>query len=123
MVGRGARARRGRVVTLPLEKKPRWFTTELAATLFAAVPTLVTAVGGIIKGVHEGTRGVLQLGIGVVVALVVGTTFKALQSRRKDKSEAGRGSPRDLEGGIYVLHAAILAMRGLPYDDTSVAKL
>jgi hypothetical protein len=84
---------------------------------------VLTAVGGIIKGLHEGTRGLLQLGIGVVVAVVVGTTFKALQSRRKDKSEATRGSPRDLEGGLYVLHAAILAMRGLPYDDASVAKL
>ena len=36
-------------MTLPLEKKPRWFTTELAATLFAAVPTLLTAVGGIVR--------------------------------------------------------------------------
>ena len=56
------------------------------------------------------------------MAVVVGTTFKALQARRKDKSEATRGSPRNLEGGLCVLHAAI-AMRGLPYDDAFVAKL
>jgi len=111
------------VTTLPLTKKSRWFTTELAATLFAALPTFVTAVGGVVQGVHDRARGVVQLGVGVLIALVLGTTFKALQSHRKDAREAAKQSPRDLEGALYVLHAAILAMRGLPYDDTNVAKL
>ena len=110
-------------MNLPLAPKARWWASELATTLFAAVPTLLAAGGGIVQGVRQGDVRSLQLGIAVVIALVVGTTFKALHSRRKDLREYERRSPRDLEGGLYVLHAAILAMRGLPYDDTMIAKL
>jgi hypothetical protein len=111
------------VTSLPLEKKARWYATELATTLFASVPTLLTAIGGIVKGAHDGERGVLGFGAGVLVALIVGTTFRALSSRRKDAREAAKKSLRDLEGCLYVLHSAILAMRGLAYTDTAIAKL
>jgi hypothetical protein len=107
-------------VTLPAPKRPRWYATELATTLFAAIPTLLTAIGGIVKGLREETRGFVQLGLGVLAALVVGTTFKALQSRRKDVREAMRRHPGDLEAALYALHSSIVAMRGLPYDDHSL---
>src|SRR3954447_16045822 len=108
---------------LPLETKPRWYTTELASTLFAALPTFITAVGGIIKGAHDKTPGYIELGVGVMIALVVGTTFKAVQSRQKDAKDAAKQSHKDLEGCLYILHAAILAMRHLAYEDRTVAKL
>ncbi len=111
------------MTNLPVERKPRWWSTGLATTLFASLPTFLTAIGGIIQGARGGERGFVELGIGVLVALIVGTTFKALQSRHKDRREAARGSPRDLEGCLYVLHAAVLAMRGLPYEDHAIAKL
>ncbi len=111
------------MTTLPLPKKPRWHATELTATLVGALPTFLTAVGGIVKGVREETRGIVQLGIVVLIALAAGTTFKALQSRRKDLREAARRSPQALEAGLYVLHSAVLAMRGLRYDEDAVAKL
>jgi hypothetical protein len=108
---------------LPVEKRPRWFATEFATTIFASLPTFVTAVGGVAKGVRDQSRGFIELGAGVLVALFVGTAFRALQSRRKDAREAAKRSPRDLEGCLYVLHASILAMRGLPYEDHAIAKL
>jgi hypothetical protein len=95
----------------------------LATTLFAAVPTLIAATGGIIQGIRQSEHAALRLGVAVLVATLVGTTFKALQSRRKDVGDAARRSPRDLEGALYVLHSAILAMRGLPDDDASSSKL
>lgn len=110
-------------MNLPLPRKPRWYATELAATLFAALPALLTSIGGIVKGAREDTRGVIQFGLAVLLALLLGTTFKALQSRRKDAREAARRSPQPLEAGLYVLHSAILAMRGLRYDDAAIAKL
>ncbi len=108
---------------LPFESKPRWYTTELATTLFAAVPAFLTGAGGIVEGIRKGAHGVLELGISVLVALIVGTVFKAVRSHYKDAREAARRSPRDLEGCLYTLHAAILAMRDLPYDDSAIAKL
>ena len=111
------------MINLPIDKKTRWYATELAATLFAALPTLLTAVGGIVKGIHEESAGFFRFSMAVVFSLFVGIAFKALQSHRKDARHAARNSPRDLEGGLYVLHAAILSMRGLPYDEVAVAKL
>jgi hypothetical protein len=111
------------VVKLPFDSKPRWYATELATTLFAAVPAFVTAVGGVVEGVRKAAAGVLELGVGVLVALAVGTIFKAVRSHYKDAREVARRSPQDLEGCLHTLHAAILAMRDLPYDDTAIAKL
>ncbi len=111
------------MVKLPFESKPRWYATELATTLFAAVPAFLTGAGGIVEGIRTGARGVLQLGTSVLVALVIGTVFKAVRSRYKDAREAAQKSPRDLEGCLYTLHAAILAMRDLSYDDAAIAKL
>ena len=110
-------------MTLPAPKRPRWYATELATTLFAAIPTLLTAIGGIVKGLREETRGFVQLGLGVLAALVVGTAFKALQSRRKDVREAEKRSPSDLTAALHTLHSSIVAMRGLPYEDHVIEKL
>jgi hypothetical protein len=111
------------VTTFPIERRTRWWSTELASTLFAAVPTFLTAIGGIVEGVRRSDPAAVRFGLAVLVAVGLGTTFKALQSRRKDLREAARRSPRDLEGALYVLHSAILAMRGLPDDDASTSKL
>jgi hypothetical protein len=108
---------------LPLEKKPRWFATELAATIFAGLPPFLTAIGGIGKGVHDREWSVVELGIGVLVATIIGIVFKAGQARRKDAKEAAKQSHQDLEGCLFILHASILAMRHLPYDDHNVARL
>lgn len=110
-------------MTLPLPKRTRWYATELATTLFAAVPTVLAAAGGIAKGWREDSHRFVLFGIAVVVATILGTTFKALQSRRKDAREAAKRSPADLEAGLYTLHSAIVAMRGLPYDDHAIEKL
>ena len=110
-------------MSLPLPTKPRWYATELASTLFAAVPTVLTAVGGIAKGWREDTRGFVQLGVSVLVATVLGTTFKALRSRLKDRREAAQRSPGDLEAALHALHSSIVAMRGLPYEDHAIEKL
>jgi hypothetical protein len=111
------------MVKFPFDSKPRWYATELATTLFAAVPAFLTGAGGVIEGVRKGAPGVLELGVGVLVALAVGTVFKAVRSHYKDAREAARRSPRDLEGCLHTLHAAVLAMRDLRYDDKSIAKL
>jgi hypothetical protein len=111
------------VSQLPRPKKTRWYATELATTLFAGLPTVLAAVGGIAKGLREDTRGFIQLGAGVLVATVLGTTFKALQSRRKDLGDAARRSPGDLEAALHTLHSSIIAMRGLPYEDQAIEKL
>ena len=108
---------------LPTPEKPRWYATELATTLFASLPTLLTAIGGIAQGLREQTRGFIQLGVVVLIALVVGTTFKALQSRRKDQREAAAKSPGDLAAALHTLHSSIVAMRGLPYEDAVIEKL
>ena len=110
-------------MTLPPPMKTRWYATDLASTLFAAIPTVLAAVGGIAKGWREDTRGFVQLGVAVLFATMLGTVFKALQSRRKDVREATRRSPADLEAGLYTLHSAIVAMRALPYDDHAIEKL
>ena len=110
-------------MNLPLSKKPAWYATELAATLLAALPTFLTAIAGVAKGARDEARGMVALGVAVLIALLVGTVFKALQARRKDRQEAARRSPQPLEAGLYVLHSAILAMRGLPYEESVIAKL
>lgn len=110
-------------MTLPPPMKTRWFATELATTLFAALPTVLAAAGGIAKGWHEETRAFVQFGVAVLLATMLGTTFRAMQSRRKDRREAARRSPADLEAGLYTLHSSIVAMRGLPYDDHAIEKL
>jgi hypothetical protein len=110
-------------MTLPPPQKTRWYTTELATTLFAAVPTVLTAVGGIVKGCREEARAFVQLGVAVLLATLLGTTVRALRSRQKDRGEAARRSPADLESGLYTLHSAVVALRGLPYDERAVEKL
>ena len=108
---------------LSIARKPRWYATELATTLVAAVPTILTAFGAIAKGLREETRAFVSLGIVVLLATLVGTTFKAIQSRLKDVRDAAAKSPSDLEAGLYALHSAIVAMRGLPYNDHALEKL
>jgi hypothetical protein len=110
-------------MTLPVAKKSPWYETELATTVLASVPTVLTAIGGIAKGLHDDTRGFIQLGVAVLVAVVIGTAFNALQSRRKDLREAAKKSPGDLEAALYALHSSIVAMRGLPYEDHIIEKL
>jgi hypothetical protein len=110
-------------MNFPLPKKPSWHTTELAATLVAALPTFLTAFAGVIEGARDKARGVLELGLAVLLALLIGTVFKAIQARRKDRQEAARRSPQPLEAGLYVLHSAVLAMRGLSYEEPAIAKL
>jgi hypothetical protein len=110
-------------MTLPAPKKTRWFATELATTLFAATPTVLAAAGGIAKGWRDDSRGFVVFGVAIVVATALGTAFRALQSRRKDLRDAARRSPADLEAGLYTLHSAVVAMRGLPYDDHAIEKL
>jgi metal-responsive CopG/Arc/MetJ family transcriptional regulator len=66
-----------------------------AMTVFAGVagaspPTFLTAIAGIVTGAREGTRGVLQFGLLVGLALILGTTFKAMQPHRKDRRAGAR---------------------------------
>jgi hypothetical protein len=53
---------------------------------------------------------------GLAGMAILGTAIKVYQARQKDRGEIDRRSPLDLEGCLHVLHAAILAMKGLPYQ-------
>ncbi len=108
---------------LPLPQKPRWFHTEVAGAAFAAAPSLVASTCAIVAGVVKHDRTPVVTGACVLVAGIFGLVIGIVRSRKKDERERAQKSAADLEGCLYILHAAILAMKGLAYDESNIAKL
>jgi len=108
---------------LPLPKAQPWRETEVAGAVFAAAPAFVASACGIVTGAFKGERGAVLATSLTLAASVVGFVIALGRARAKDRREAERKSPADLEGCLYILHAAVLAIRGLTYEERNIKKL
>jgi hypothetical protein len=108
---------------LPLPKPLPWRETAVATAVFAALPVFVTSVGGIVTGVLHGERGAVISSTATLTAAIAGYALALSRARAKDRYEAERKSPADLEGCLYLLHASVLAILGFTYEEANIKKL
>lgn len=108
---------------LPLPKAQPWRETAVASAVFAAVPAVVASLGGIVTGALHGERAAVVTATSTLVASIAGYGIAHARATAKDRKEAERKSPADLEGCLYILHASVLALLGLTYEEKNIKKL
>jgi hypothetical protein len=108
---------------LPLPKPPPWRETAVANAVFAALPVMLTSLGGIVTGLLHGERAAVVSSSATLAAAVFGYAIALARARAKDRHEAEGKSPADLEGCLYILHASVLAILGFTYEEANIKKL
>jgi hypothetical protein len=107
---------------LPRNREDPWWRRELPTTLIKGVPPLCAAVITASKlsseaakahGPHELLYSLSMLSWAGLAWLLTATGVSLRAARAKDRESAGQRSPRDLNGCLLTLHAALLYHKGL----------